>query len=582
MDAGSRWVSRRLAGFAVVLLLGLAASGCALVPRLASTNRPLVVPAETAAPVRATLAIDALRGNPRVLVLLALSGGGSRSAYFASQVMMKLRDVMPETDLLAEVDALSAVSGGSLPAAYYALSVDDTLRRPALARRLAALLPGSPALAVVSADAASGTVRCTAPLAEPARAALGTLLADDAASAEAVAALCAQARQENRRLWNAAEVHEQMTKNYLGRMFGNWLWPANVLRYWFSAFDRADIMAQTFADNLFDSPTGGHDFTFGEIEPARPYLILNSTNATEQGADDARHPDEMPFGSVFTFTQDDFTSQLAADIGRYSVARAVMASSAFPVVFPAMTLCDFRDTEPAATPTDAARAARRCPPDRYVHVFDGGNADNLGLKSLKRALLQMVADGRLEPSAIDTIVVLTVDAFATPPGTPRSKNDPRDLLDFIVDTNVTDAVDSLLRSNRNNLLKEFNEGALRWTAADCSHESRDLPPALCERLAVLAPAQVVPLADRMVFYHVGFDDVRDPALRRRLNTISTSFTIDAEGIAAIDAAVAAVMKPDNPCLVAIDALVRATPAQPASVAGARRACARIDRQPKAD
>ena len=194
----------------------------------------------------------------------------------------------------------------------------------------------------------------------------------------------------------------------------------------------------------------------------------------------------------------------------------------------------------------------------------------------------MSADGRLDAAAIDAIVVLAVDAFAVPPGTARDKNDPRDLLDFFVDTNVTDAVDSLLRSNRNNLLKEFNEGTLRWTADDCSHENRELPPSLCAQLARQPLNNAVRLDDRMVFYHVGFDDVGDRALRRQLNSISTSFTIDDEGIAAIDAAVAMVMKPDNTCLQAIETLVRARPDQPASVAAARSACRSIDRQPKAD
>ena len=364
MPDRDRCILRRAWQAVLVVLAAVAAGGCALVPRLASTNVPLVAPANVspAAPARATLDIDALRGNPRVLVLLSLSGGGSRSAYFASQVMMKLRDVMPETDLLAEVDAMSAVSGGSLPAAYYAVTIDDTLRRPALARRLAPLVADSAALSALAVDTATGTVRCRAALSDPARAELDAALADAANDADAVATLCTQAGQSERRLWNGPEVRHQMTKNYLGRMFGNWLWPGNVLRYWFSAFDRADIMAQTFADNLFDRTTGGRDFLLGELMPQRPYLILNATNATEQAADGSRHPDEMPFGSVFTFTQNDFASQIASDIGRYSVARAVMASSAFPVVFPAMTLCDFRDTEPAESPAAAVRTGRRCPP----------------------------------------------------------------------------------------------------------------------------------------------------------------------------------------------------------------------------
>jgi hypothetical protein len=284
----------------------------------------------------------------------------------------------------------------------------------------------------------------------------------------------------------------------------------------------------------------------------------------------------MPFGSVFTFTQDDFQSQLTSDIGNYSVARAVMASGAFPVVFPAMTLCDFRDPAPASAPV-----AADCKTQRYLHVFDGGNADNLGLKSVKRVLLQQLVNEHMKMKKdYDAVVVLLVDAYATPPGIAREKYDPRELIDFVVDTNVTDAVDSLLRTNRFNLLKEFNEARLKWSEQDCKPESRELPPALCDQLRSVAKGHEVSLADRLVFYHIGFEDVLNGDLRRRLNAIPTSFTIDNEGINAIGLAVDEVLTQHNPCLKAIETLVSTVPPLlPLQVAAARQDCAAIDRQP---
>lgn len=62
---------------------------------------------------------------------LTLSGGGSRSANFSAAVMLELQRV----GLLEQVDVISAVSGGALPAAYYGLGekhagpfTDTTLR----------------------------------------------------------------------------------------------------------------------------------------------------------------------------------------------------------------------------------------------------------------------------------------------------------------------------------------------------------------------------------------------------------------------------------------------------------------------
>lgn len=60
------------------------------------------------------------RLNDRLLVILAISGGGSRAAYFAGSTMLELERM----GILQRVDVISAVSGGTIPAAYYALSKD--------------------------------------------------------------------------------------------------------------------------------------------------------------------------------------------------------------------------------------------------------------------------------------------------------------------------------------------------------------------------------------------------------------------------------------------------------------------------
>lgn len=65
--------------------------------------------------------------NSRSLfVVLAFSGGGTRSAAFSYGVLEKLRDTTIVIDgqprsLLDEVDVISSVSGGSYTAAYYGL-----------------------------------------------------------------------------------------------------------------------------------------------------------------------------------------------------------------------------------------------------------------------------------------------------------------------------------------------------------------------------------------------------------------------------------------------------------------------------
>jgi len=69
---------------------------------------------------------------PDLLVLVAMSGGGKRSAAFAYGALKGMREVAvpvpgaADRTLLHEVDGISGVSGGSFTAAYYGLYRDRT------------------------------------------------------------------------------------------------------------------------------------------------------------------------------------------------------------------------------------------------------------------------------------------------------------------------------------------------------------------------------------------------------------------------------------------------------------------------
>ena len=72
------------------------------------------------------LDVNRLGGAESALVLVALSGGGKRSAAFGHGVLRGMRDihVRPEgkdSTLLHEVDQVAGVSGGSFPAAHFGL-----------------------------------------------------------------------------------------------------------------------------------------------------------------------------------------------------------------------------------------------------------------------------------------------------------------------------------------------------------------------------------------------------------------------------------------------------------------------------
>ncbi len=541
------------------------------------TNRPLAPAAagsaHTPVPTRATFAVGGERGNPRVLMFLALSGGGSRAAYFSSATMLRLQTLFPDVDLLNEVDVMSSVSGGSITAALYAATRDTELSSPPLAAALPAVVADTPLATRIKLNAQTQTLRCTAPLQPDELAALNGHLPALSAELRRLDNLCRQAPLDHLREWEQGSALGLTRRNYLTRWVGNWFWPSNIARYWFTAFDRSDIMAQTLADNLYGTRIIGADLRLGELNPTRPYLLINATTAADQDAPGINAADEYAFGSVFTFTEQDFRDRINSDIGSYSLARAVMASSAFPLIFPSQTLQDYR---PGALQTycqDDRHGELKCTDKQYLHVFDGGNSDNLGLKSIKRALFQMEVEGRLTH---DRIIVLLIDAFTRPHGASRLIADPRGPVGLLLDANVSDAVDSLLQNNRANLLGEFDSARLRWNDGDCKSETRELPSGLCKALSE-RPSAHLNLTQRLVFYHFGFEDVVavDPklaGLKRKLDMIPTSFKLADEDVRLLDEAVHTVIAPTNPCMQQFRALVLAEAAAPQAVAQARTVC----------
>lgn len=432
----------------VLVACAVMAAGCA---SFSHTNEKLT---HSDPPGRATHAVTGDRGNPEVLVLLALSGGGSRAAYFSSAVMLELQKIFPGVDLLKEVDAISAVSGGALPAAYYGISHD----------------PGAPPAAA-------------------------------------------------NREWKPETVRDLMSRNYIRRWVANWFWPNNIARFWFTAYDRSDIMAQTFADNLFDVAPTGRDLRFADLNPERPYIILNATNGTEPA-------DDMPFGSLFTFTHEDFARCVNSDIGSYSIARAVMGSASFPAVFNYMTLANHHD--------NVLVTARP-----YLHVFDGGNVDNLGLTAFKRILLDESA------ARYKKIVVISVDSFTRSKGVPAWRYDARGAASYVIDFNLLDAIDSLLEANRDNLLADFQRGTLS-IGRDCSKQN--LPKVVCELPADELQRRQQAVRNKMVFFHATFNSVRNETVRLALNHIPTDFKILPADQAAIDVAVPQIVSANDPCL----------------------------------
>ena len=163
--------------------------------------------------------------------------------------------------------------------------------------------------------------------------------------------------------------------------------PANWFRLLSPTYTRADMATELYDETIFEHST------FGDMQQSGgPFIVINAT--------------EMILGTRFQFTQNYF-NPICSDLSAYPVARAVTASSAVPILFSPVTLtnrageCDWQ--EPAwiqqalSSPERTSRLYNLASnmvslEDRearpYLHLFDGGLADNLGLRALLDGVLR--------------------------------------------------------------------------------------------------------------------------------------------------------------------------------------------------
>ncbi len=504
------------------------------------------------------------RGNQDVLVMLALSGGGSRAAYFSARVMTTLQHDS-DLDILKEVDVISSVSGSSLAGAYYAVTQDPEFVIPVPRCKLdCGAFAGQSKIACQKTGKKQQLVigKLTDEEKEVAQNALQKAISGCSAKEWSYIDRLfnlSQAKITSNRIWisreqwleltekglfnlnlgfKRADVEDLMSRDYISRWFVSWFWPTNIARYWFTNYNRSDIMAQTFEDNLFDTRNLGFALKFGDFNPERPYLIINATDGTEayktqkQGL--KARSQNMHFGSVFTFTDEDFTEHLNSDIYQYNVARAVMASAAFPAVFSYMTLKDFTDEND----------------ERYHHVFDGGNADNLGLRSLSRVI-------KSNPDRYKHIIVILVDAFIEPVGKSSKNPEPRSTFSHYLDMNFMDSFEALLKSNRqigiNDFLKEnidLRDKMTFWhlTFDKVDEDLIDIKPPSDDNNK---PELRTPIREEFNFSKPLSDDNKKPelrTLREGLNRIETTLRISDDDKARIEEAVRIIFNKDGPCL----------------------------------
>ena len=156
-----------------------------------------------------------------------------------------------------------------------------------------------------------------------------------------------------------------------------------------------------------------------------------------------------------------------------------------------------------------------------MHIFDGGNSDNLGLTSAKRIILA-------NRDRYRHFVVLLVDAHTTKRGVASHK---RDVRTYVFEKNFMKSFGTLLENVRRQEVQEFESGVLDGQN----------------------------LADSLTFWQLKFDDVRDPELRAKANRIPTTFSISRANAEVVEQCVNDLVRPDHPRLQEFLRVLRVSP-----------------------
>jgi NTE family protein len=228
--------------------------------------------------------VEKANTNESMFIHVSFSGGGIRAASLAYGVMEELAQTHIKwqgrnTTLWHEVDMITAVSGGSLPAAYAAAFGDK-----------------------VFTDFVPSVL---------------------------------EARLQTAALSDALSV-------------------AGLWRLTSPRFGRTDLLERRLNESVFK----GIRYKDISSPPRRPFVIISAS--------------EMHTGTRFDFTQDRF-DELCSDLGSFPLARAVAASSSVPILLSPVTFWNYG-------PECAIGGSSS--PKRYLHVVDGGLADNLAARTL--------------------------------------------------------------------------------------------------------------------------------------------------------------------------------------------------------
>lgn len=312
-----------------------------------------------------------------------------------------------------------------------------------------------------------------------------------------------------------------LRQNFQNSLIRQALHPGNLVDLTSPWIGRSHLLARRL-DDLY----GG--MTFGDVErrPRHPQLFITAT--------------DMSLGTSFEFTWDHF-SLICSDLSSVPLSFAVASSSAVPLLLSPMTLhnyadrCKDADAGPEGAlalqaPTRTAgfkerlyRAHERSYLDvhskPYIHLVDGGMADNLGVqrlldRTLGGGLRSAFTEVNVAPGTIQKLVLITVN----------SERDPSVNIDKTNTVpNMAQVVNTLLFGTGARATRETQE-YLQDTIDQWRQALQLRSPGLSESFAPGAQIHVV---------QVNLRDAPDEVARRQLLQVPTAFSISPDEVSAL-------------------------------------------------
>jgi len=309
-------------------------------------------------------------------------------------------------------------------------------------------------------------------------------------------------------------------RNIQGELTSRVLLPTSWFKLASPYYSRIDLAADFYHREIFAQKQ------FSDLirHNQRPMVIINAT--------------DIAIGTPFTFTQAQF-DPICSDLAGMALARAVAASSCFPVAFPPLTLnnyagsCRYREPDwvnlaiedqltnpPRYARARALQSYRDAAARPYLHLLDGGIADNIGLRRPLAGIRSNDPDlsilRRINNGAIDHLAVIIVDA-KTQPKTKINQSAAPPGLTTVLTKIATVPLDNYSFDTVQALRDEFKS----WRAdlrnyADC----REILESACPgaEMPYDPPREV-----KLYPIYVGFDQIADEEQRRYFQTMDTSF-----------------------------------------------------------